>query len=120
MTRAGGSDWEIRRLRQGDYLVLGTDINFGEAVLRLFSITDLTGYILEERVADHETVDRTHYSPFSARGFSGVLYPELMVDLGDGLDVSLGAVFLFGQTHTKFGDPAAGGDVAFTKLQYAF
>ena len=120
VTRAGGAGWEIRRLRQGDYLVLGADISLGPAVLRLFSITDLTGYILEERNGSGGGVSQTRFSPFSKRGFSGVLYPELMVDLGDGLGLSVGTVQLLGQAHTKFGDPSAGGDIAFTKLRYSF
>jgi len=120
VTRSGGADWEMRRLRQGDYLVLGADISLGRMVLRLFSITDLTGYVLEERGANSGDVSTSRFSPFSKRGFSGVVYPELMFDLGDGLDLSIGTVQLLGQTHTKFGDPAAGGDIAFTKANYTF
>ena len=89
-------------------------------MLRLFSITDLTGYVMEERGGGTGGVSTTRFSPFSKRGLSGVLYPEVMFDLGDGLDLSVGTVQLFGEPHTKFGDAAAGGDIAFTKLYYAF
>ncbi len=120
VTRAGGSDWEIRRLRQGDYLVLGADFNLGQATLRLFSIADLTGYILEERDSETGEIETSKLSPLSRRGRSAVLYPELMFRLRDGLRISVGTVQLFGAGHTKFGDPAAGGDVAFTKVNYTF
>ncbi len=119
VTRAAGSDWEIRRLRQGDYAVVGVDLNLRRATARLFAISDVTGYRLETRHKDGR-VSTEHFSALSKRGASGVLYPELMFDLGDGLDLSVGALILLGQEHTKFGDPAAGGDIVFTRANAAF
>jgi hypothetical protein len=120
VTRSGGSDWEIRRHRLGDYCVLGSDISLGRATLRLFSILDLTGYRRETASAEGGKRSVENFGPFSKNGFSAVLYPELMVALGDGLNLGIGTVQLFGAKHTKFGDPAAGGDLAFTRVRYDF
>ena len=120
VTRAGDADWEIRRYRLGDYMVLGTDLMFGKGTLRLFSIVDLTGYQHEQGSGATGKREITRYGPFSKKGHSVVLYPELMVGLGDGLKLSVGTVQLFGARHTKFGDPAAGGDLVFSKVRYDF
>jgi len=120
VTRAGGDGWEIRRLRTGDYVVLGTDINLPRATLRLFSILDVSGYHREDTAEPGSPPSITNFGPFSKNGFSAVLYPELMVSLGDGLNWSVGTIQLFGAEHTKFGDPAAGGDLVFTKVRYDF
>jgi hypothetical protein len=120
VTRSGGSDWEIRRHRLGDYWVVGSDIAMGRVTLRLFSIVDLTGYRRETATAGGGKRSAEQYGPFSEDGFSAVLYPELMVGLGEGLNLGIGTVQLFGAKHTKFGDPAAGGDLAFTRVRYDF
>lgn len=118
VTRSGDADWEIRRHRLGDYLVLGSDIALGGPVLRLFSLFDLSGYRTENTSGDG--VATTAHSPFSEEGFSAVFYPELMVPLQSGLQLSAGAVAMFGKPYTKFGDPAAGGTLAFAKASQRF
>jgi hypothetical protein len=118
VTRAGGSDWEIRRLRIGDYLVIGSDIALGGATLRLFGLLDLTGYQTEQDPAGGGERGVVTHAPFSEDGFSAVLYPELMVSMGNGIKGGIGTVQLFGRNHTKFGDPAAGGDLFFVRGSY--
>lgn len=115
ITRGGDADWEIRRLRIGDYLVVGSDINLGGPTLRLFSLLDLTGYQTERAQESNEDWKVTQHSPFSSKGFSSVLFPELMFNSGNALRLSIGAVVLLGDEHTKFGDPAAGGNLAFVR-----
>jgi hypothetical protein len=118
VTRAGDADWEIRRLRIGDYLVLGSDLYLGSSTLRLFSLLDLTGYRKEQTETDAVAI--SNYGAFSEDGFSAVVYPELITPVGDGTSISTGAVFMLGRDYTKFGDPAAGGSVAFVKAQHRF
>ena len=118
VTRAGDADWEIRRLRIGDYLVFGSDLYLGASTLRLFSLLDLTGYRKEQ--TDTDSIEISNYGPFSEDGFSAVVYPELITPIGDGTSISTGAVFMLGREYTKFGDPAAGGSVAFLKAQHRF
>ena len=102
---------EILRPRLGDYLVLGVDIRFlsEKALLRLFTIWDLSG-VWEDRWDDKaKKRQRTHHGLFSAKGFSAVIYPEFVYNFGNGLEMAAGALFMLGQEHTKFGDPATGG-----------
>jgi len=120
VTRAGDGDWEIRRLRLGDYLVLGSDIALGGATLRLFSLLDMTGYQTETADGSGGERNIVKHSAWSEDGFSAVLYPELMFNFGNGLTAGLGTVQLFGKAHTKFGDPAAGGDLVFVRGSYDF
>ena len=120
VTRAGGGGWEIRRYRLGDYLVVGTDVRVAAATFRLFSLFDLSGYQKETTTEADGKPRVARYTPFSANGFSAVLFPEIMLNLGDGLNLSVGTIQLFGKSHTKFGDPAAGGDLVFTKIRYDF
>mgnify|MGYP001266986410 CR=1 FL=1 len=119
-TRVGALDSEIRRLRIGDYGVLGADIALGTATIRLFSLFDLTGYQTESQVEGQDKRAVTRHAPFSTEGFSAVLYPELMFRFGDGLSAAVGTIQMFGEPHTKFGDPAAGGDLGFVRGAYEF
>ena len=49
-----------------------------------------------------------------------MLYPEVTQNLGEGLTVSAGTILMFGEPHTKFGDPAAGGNLVFARGAYSF
>jgi hypothetical protein len=113
---------EILRARLGDYLVIGVDLKFlsDAALLRLFTIWDLSGYT--EDVWDKKLKQRvqTHYNLFSKEGFSAVLYPEFSYNFGNGLELGLGALFELGKSYTKFGDPAAGGSTVFTRGKFSF
>jgi hypothetical protein len=112
--------WETLRYRIGDYAVLGADIKLGQTLIRLFGIMDMTGYATTEWSEAKGRRVMTKHSPFSDEGFSAVLYPELTQNLGDGLSASAGALFMFGEPHTKFGDPAAGGNLVFARGAYRF
>jgi hypothetical protein len=112
--------WEMLRHRLGDYAVLGMDINMGNTLLRLFGLVDMSGYVDTRWDADQDRRVATRHGPFSANGFSAVLYPELSYNFGNGLVGGLGTVQKFGKPHTKFGDPAAGGDLFFTRGEYSF
>jgi len=86
----------------------------------LFSLFDLTGYQSERAREGQSSRVITKHGPFSEDGFSAVLFPEIMLRFGDGLTASLGTIQKFGKGHTKFGDPAAGGDLAFVRGAYEF
>jgi hypothetical protein len=48
-----------------------------------------------------------------------VVYPEVSYNFGNGLELSSGALLQFGKTYTKFGDPTAGGSVAFARARFS-
>jgi hypothetical protein len=113
---------EVLRNRLGDYVVIGVDLKLlnDNALLRLFTIWDVTG--IEEEHWDKELKQRvrTHHSIFSSEGFSAVLYPEFNYNFGNGLELGAGALFQLGKEHTKFGDPATGGDLVWTRGRFSF
>lgn len=113
---------EVLRNRLGDYVVIGIDYKFlnDNAMIRLFTIWDVTG--IKEEHWDSERKERvsTHHSFFSAEGFSAVLYPEFNYNFGNGLELGAGALFQLGKEHTKFGDPATGGDLVWTRGRFSF
>ncbi|MEM7675796.1 MAG: DUF1302 family protein [Myxococcota bacterium] len=111
---------EILRPRIGDYIVLGLDFMFDSSrgLFRLFSIFDVTTMI-EERWNGTQRV-RRNISPFSDEGFSMVLFPELNYNFGNGFELGGGALVFFGKDYTKFGDPAAGGSIIWTRARYSF
>lgn len=113
---------EIRRNNIGDYLVLGADIRFlgGDGLLRLFAIFDLTGYVEERWSMSQMKRVSTFYHPFSPNGFSAVLFPELNYNFGYGFELGAGGLVFLGKEHTKFGDPAAGGTVVWTRGRFSF
>ncbi|MGM0578674.1 MAG: hypothetical protein ACQEXJ_23315 [Myxococcota bacterium] len=105
-----------------DYIVLGADFKFlnQAGLFRLFTILDVSGVDVtrwdpdaEERVTEHEGV-------FTTEGFSAIVFPSLGYNFGDGLELSAGAIFKLGKKYTKFGDPAAGGTLAWTQAKYSF
>jgi hypothetical protein len=135
--------------RIGDYLVLGADFKFLDdaGLLRIFTIWALDGTTdsqWDDNVGSHMvctdttgmscmtgqpgctckmvTGSRTmvHHSFFSKEGFSAAIYPELDYNFGNGLELGAGALLLFGAPTTKFGDPAAGGHLLFTRGRYSF
>ena len=112
--------WETVRYRIGDYAVLGADFTAGPTLFRLFGIMDMTGYATTswDDAKQRRVMDK--HSPFSAEGFSAVVYPEVTQNVGDGLTVSAGTLLMFGKPHTKFGDPAAGGNLVFARGAYRF
>ena len=114
--------WEISRPRIGDYLVTGADISFANknGLLRIFTLLDLGG--AREEHWDPEKGERvqTFHGVFSEKGFSAVIFPELSYNFGNGFELGSGVLLELGQPHTKFGDPAAGGSVAWTRARYSF
>jgi hypothetical protein len=60
------------------------------------------------------------HSMFTSEGFSASIYPELDYNFGNGLELGAGALVLLGASTTKFGDPAAGGSLAFVRGRYSF
>lgn len=108
--------------RLGDYLILGADLKFLEdaGLLRVFTVWALSGVYTSEYDPVSLKRSLTHYSPFSKEGFSASIYPELSYNFGNGLEMAAGALILLGKSYTKFGDPAAGGSLAFMRAKYSF
>ena len=113
---------EILRPRIGDYLVLGLDFMFdaNRGLLRLFAIFDLTTMVEERWSAQADRRVRRDISPFSNEGFSMVLFPELNYNFGSGFELGAGALLFLGRDYTKFGDPAAGGSIVWTRGRFSF
>ncbi len=113
---------EMLHPRLGDYLVLGVDLKFREEriLLRVFTIWDLSGYTEERYDEAVGTRVRTHHSLFSSEGFSAVIFPELVYNFKNGFELGGGALLELGKDYTRFGDPATGGSLIWTRARYSF
>jgi hypothetical protein len=112
---------EILRPRIGDYAVLGIDFKFADdrALLRLFAILDLSGYY--QSYYDEAAGRRVRkYLDIFGDGFSMILFPEFNYNFKNGFDLGCGALLQLGKNYTKFGDPAAGGSLIWTRARYRF
>ena len=108
--------------RLGDYLVLGADFKFMDqsALFRVFTILGLNGVMEDTYDAERGERVRVHHDLFSKEGFTMVVYPSLAYNFGDGLELAVGSLLNLGEPHTKFGDPAAGGHLAWGRASYKF
>ena len=113
---------EILRPRIGDYIVLGLDFMFDSSrgLFRLFTIVDVTTMIEEVWSPTRGRRIRNNLSPFSKEGYSITLFPELNYNFGSGFEVAVGGLVLLGRDYTKFGDPAAGGSIVWTRARFSF
>jgi len=113
---------EVLRNRIGDYLVLGLDFKWagGNGMFRMFTIWDLTGYVEDTFDLQSRQRQRNKYSPVSGDGLALVLFPELNYNFGGGFELGAGGLIQLGKRHTKFGDPAAGGSLIWTRARYSF
>ncbi len=114
-------EYEISRPKIGDYIVLGGDVHFLEdaALLRLFMVFEMSGYQMTEWNDNAQARVTTSYPFYTPNGFSSVIYPEFDYNFGNGFQMGAGLLLLLGKTYTKFGDPAAGGSLAFLRASYA-
>ncbi len=108
--------------RLGDYLVLGADFKFLEdaGLLRIFTVWDMSGVTTSQYDLAQNKQVPTFHSMFTKEGFSASIYPELDYNFGNGLELGAGFLLLLGGDWTKFGDPAAGGSLFFTRGRYSF
>jgi hypothetical protein len=113
---------EYLRPRIGDYLVWGFDFKAlqQKLLIRLFTIFALNG--VRESYFDPATNERAtkQHSMFTKNGFSAVLYPEINYNFKNGLDLGAGVLAQIGKEWTKFGDPATGGTIVWTRARFAF
>lgn len=119
-----GSSCAVETLapKLGDYLVLGADFKFldDQGLFRIFTIWSLSGVTIERWDEASQARVRTHRGLFTRDGFSASIYPELDYNFGNGLELGGGALVLLGKPWTKFGDPASGGSLIFTRARYSF
>jgi len=113
---------EVLKPRIGDYLVWGLDFRFlsQKLLLRIFTIWDLVGVWEEQWDDDAGERVRVYHNMFSEQGFGAVIYPEVNYNFGNGLEIHAGALIQLGQITGKFGDPAAGGSMIWTRAKYSF
>ena len=112
---------EIVRPRIGDYAVLILDFKFNEdrGLVRLMGMWDFSGYFEDSFDEAAGTRARRYLSLFGD-GFSAIVYPEFNYNFGGGLDLGAGALLQLGKSYTKFGDPAAGGSLVWTRARFRF
>lgn len=108
------------RPRVSDYLVTGVDFKFYQEamLLRLFFIMDLGG-VYERYHNGEKRVSKWHH-PFSKDGYSIMIFPQYTWSLGQGAEISAGALIMLGKQHTRFGDPAAGSSTVWTRAKFSF
>ena len=113
---------EILKPRIGDYLVLGLDFRFlsQKLLVRLFTIWDMVGVWEDKWDENAGQRTRIHHNMFTKEGFGAVIYPEINYNFGNGLEIHGGALIQLGQFTGKFGDPAAGGSLIWTRAKYSF
>jgi hypothetical protein len=113
---------ELLRPRLGDYGVIGIDLSLLDSRLlaRLFTIIDVTGMVEEQWDEQAGTRVRTGHAFWSNAARSFILYPEIEYDAGDGLRLACGGLVQIGEPTSKFGDPAAGGSLAWVRASYAY
>jgi hypothetical protein len=95
--------------RLGDYLVAGVDVKTlrERLIFRLFGVLKLPTIDLETRLWDD-------WAP------TGVLFPQIIWNVFDATELTVGAFIMLGDRSTKFGDGAAGGSEVFAKAKVAF
>ena len=108
--------------RLGDYLVAGADFKFLDdaGLFRLFTIWSLSGVTMDAWDIKTQKRTQTHHGIETKEGFSASIYPEVTYNFGNGLELGVGGLVLLGRSYTKFGDPAAGGSLAFTRARFSF
>ena len=113
---------EITRPKLADYFVFGVDVNFlrNAALFRLFTLWDLSGYTETKWNVNQAKRVSNYFGPFSADGFSAVIYPEFRYNFGYGFELHAGALIQLGKNYTKFGDPAAGGSQVFIRGKFSY
>jgi hypothetical protein len=113
---------EYLRPRLGDYLAWGFDFKAlsQKLLIRVFTIFALNGIIETGWDAEAGERYRKYHSMFTKEGFSAILYPEINYNFGNGLDLGIGALGMLGKEWTKFGDPATGGTIVWSRARFHF
>ena len=117
---------EIVRPRLGDYIVGGVDFKFKNQsmLMRLFFILDMSGTYEQywKGSADGTTGKRVSvwHNPFSAKGFSAIIYPQFTWAVAEGAELSLGGFLALGKNYSRFGDPAVGSSMVWTRGKFTF
>ena len=95
----------------------------------MFTILDLSGVWITRYDMDAEADNpdlpafnrrREFHHPFTEEGFGMIIYPEIGYTITNGLELSTGLLIQLGKDHGKFGDPAAGGSLAWTRARWTF
>jgi len=112
---------EWYRPKIADYLVLGADYRFAEnrALIRFFAIWEVSGYThsFPDRRGDRK---RVHHMPWEAEAFSSVFFPQFSYFFSNGFEAELGGLFALGRDYTRFGDPAVGGSLVWSRFRVRY
>lgn len=112
---------EWTRPKIADYLVLGADYRFAEnrALLRLFAIWEISGYLYRypDRLGQRETL---MFYPWQPEAFSAVLFPQFSYFFSNGFEAEIGGLLAFGRDYTRFGDPAVGGSLIWSRFRVRY
>ena len=112
---------EWYRPKIADYLVVGADYRFAEnrALLRLFAIWEISGYTYSfpDRFGERQRED---YMPWEKEAFSAVFFPQFSYFFSNGFEAEVGGLFALGRDYTRFGDPAVGGSLVWSRFRVRY
>jgi len=113
---------EMTRPRLADYLVIGFDFKFLEerALARILTILYLNGVWEDYWDSAQQKRVREYHNMFTDEGFSAVVYAEFNYNFGNGLELGFGGLVMLGNEYSKFGHPANGGSLVWTRGRYSF
>ncbi|HEX2570240.1 MAG TPA: DUF1302 family protein [Polyangia bacterium] len=113
--------------RIGDYFVTGVDLRFrgGTVLTRFFGVFKVPSPNPRFNPSAPECATaQSDLFPncrrFDDRRFTAVLFPQLIWQVWDSTELTLGAFVFLGDRSTKFGDPAAGATELFAKAKFTF
>ena len=112
---------EWYRPKIADYLVLGADFRFAEnrALIRLFAIWEVSGYTYSypDRLGNRQT---EKFMPWEKEAFSAVIFPQFSYFFSNGFEAELGGLVALGRDYTRFGDPAVGGSLVWSRFRVRY
>ena len=112
---------EWYRPKIADYLVLGADYRLAEnrALFRLFAIWEVSGYTYSypDRLGKR-SIQR--YAPWEKEAFSAVLFPQFSYFFSNGFEAEVGGLLALGRNYTRFGDPAVGGSLVWSRFRVRY
>ena len=112
---------EWYRPKIADYVVVGADYRFAEnrALIRLFAIWEVSGYTYSfpDRFGERK---RILHMPWEPEAFSAVFFPQFSYFFSNGFEAELGGLFALGRDYTRFGDPAVGGSLVWSRFRVRY
>ena len=89
------------------------------ALIRLFAIWEVSGYTYSypDRLGDRQT---KKFMPWDKEAFSAVIFPQFSYFFSNGFEAELGGLVALGRDYTRFGDPAVGGSLVWSRFRVRY